>query len=107
MIDAGVVATGLMAWWGCACRIGQMSPSRHRLAARLWHWAAGALSLLCVALVLADRGDPSLGLATTSALLAYLVLTLGDWANGPPAWSLRRAPVATRGGRPHKRTPTR
>jgi uncharacterized membrane protein YphA (DoxX/SURF4 family) len=91
MIDVGVVASGLMAWWGCACRIGQMSPARHRLAARLWHWAAGALALLCVALVLVGRGDPYLGLATTATLLAYLLLTLREWADGPPAWTWRRA----------------
>lgn len=91
MIDAGVVATGLMAWWGCACRIGQMSPAGHRLAARLWHWAAGALALLCVALVLVDRGDPGLALATTATLLSYLALTLREWADGPPSWTRRNA----------------
>jgi hypothetical protein len=90
MIDVGVVASGLMAWWGCACRIGQMSPARHRLAARLWHWVAGALALLCVALVLVDRGDPGLALATTATLLAYLALTLREWSDGPPAWTRRR-----------------
>lgn len=104
MIDAGVVVSGVMAWWGCACRIGQMSPAKNNLAARLWHWVAGALALLTAALVLADKGDPGLGLATTSTLLAYLVLTLGDWASGPPPWSLRRAPGH---GRPHKRAPAR
>lgn len=96
MIDAAVVASGLLAWWGCVCRVGQMCRRLHRLGAMLWHWAAGTIALACVALTLMQRTDERLALGTTLALLAYLLASLREWESGPPVWTLRPAPAPSR-----------
>ena len=95
MIDAAVVASGLLAWWGCVCRVGQMCRRLHRMSAMLWHWAAGSIALACVALTLMQRTDVHLALGTTLSLLAYLSASLRDWEAGPPGWTLRPVPATT------------
>jgi len=88
VIDGLTVMVGGMTWWGFACRIGQMCPRKHLLSARLWHWAAGAVALLCVVMVWLQPGDP-LNLCTALSLMLYLVVTLPEWRDGPAAWTKR------------------
>lgn len=90
MTQAVVAVVGLMAWWGCACRVGQMSRGRHELAAMLWHWAAGSLSLACIGWAVWRPADATLALATVLSLAAYLAASLSEWEAGPPRWTLVR-----------------
>lgn len=88
-MQTATVLMGLVAWWGSACRVGQMHPRTHRLVVLLWHVCLGLLALACAGAA-ALRGSDMLPLFTAASLLAYLMATLHEWASGPPWWALRQ-----------------
>lgn len=89
MTDALTVAAAMVGWWGGACRVGQMHRSTHRSEVIWFHWTAGALCLLSVALVVLGRGGPTV-LGTSISICAYMMLTMREWLPHPPEWAKRQ-----------------
>lgn len=97
MMQTVTVAASVAVWWSAACRIGQMDRAHHRLSVMLGHWALSSVSLGAGAWALVRQADQTaLGVAMSGLL--YVVATLPDWADGPPAWTRRGCRAAKTGG---------